>query len=204
MHSVPIDIVLVMTITQLKQQARNKALLRVGQIPRTTRDGHAKAIAAQLLSLPAYRKAIVILGFVPLSSEPDLSDFYDQAITDGKVIAFPRCETDGSMRYFVMDGQWRDRLTKRDLSIREPDETCTIPLNVELHQPSLVLVPALAYTPYRKRLGRGKGYFDRFLASLGSSVTRVGVCFDVQIEADLPVEAHDHAVHLVITESARY
>jgi 5-formyltetrahydrofolate cyclo-ligase len=193
-----------MTITQLKQQARNKVLRRIRQIPRTTRDGHAKAIAAQLLSLPAYRKATAILGFVPLSSEPDLSSFYDQAIIDGKVIAFPRCEADGSMRYFAMDGQWRDRLTKGELSFREPDGTCTIPLNLEVHQPSLVLVPALAYTPYRRRLGRGKGYFDRFLASLGSGATSVGICFNVQIEADLPFEVHDHAVHLVITESARY
>lgn len=193
-----------MTITQLKQHARNKALLRIRQIPRTTRDDHAKVIAAQLISLSVYRKAAAILGFVSLPSEPDLSSFYDQAIADGKVVAFPRCEADGSMRYYVMDAQWRDCLTKGGLSIREPDDTCTIPLDLEPGQPSLVLVPALAYTPYCRRLGRGKGYFDRFLASLGSGATSVGVCFDVQIEADLPLDIHDHAVHLVVTESARY
>jgi 5-formyltetrahydrofolate cyclo-ligase len=64
----------------------------------------------------------------------------------------------------------------------------------------LVVVPALAYDPGGNRLGRGGGYYDRFLGRLRRSATKVGLAFDVQIIDDVPVEERDVQVDMIVTD----
>lgn len=66
----------------------------------------------------------------------------------------------------------------------------------------LIIVPGIAYDRRGNRVGRGKGYYDRLLAS--SHATRIGVGYDFQlIDEDIPSEKHDVAMDIVITESRR-
>ena len=71
---------------------------------------------------------------------------------------------------------------------------------VELDPASLdvVLVPGVAFARDGRRLGRGGGYYDRFLAALPSTVHLVGICDSRQVRDDLPSEAHDVRVHEVM------
>jgi 5-formyltetrahydrofolate cyclo-ligase len=52
------------------------------------------------------------------------------------------------------------------------------------------------------RLGRGRGFYDRLLAALPADILRVGVCFAEQIVAELPSEAHDEEVDVVLSQPA--
>ena len=63
----------------------------------------------------------------------------------------------------------------------------------------LILVPGLAFDKSGARLGRGRGFYDRFLA--GITGFRVGVCFDWQLVESVPVEAHDIRMDAVVTPS---
>ncbi len=67
----------------------------------------------------------------------------------------------------------------------------------------MILVPGVAFTADGRRLGRGGGYYDRFLAMLPPTVHRVGICHSRQIRSDLPTEPHDVRVHelLIADES---
>ena len=65
----------------------------------------------------------------------------------------------------------------------------------------LVLVPGVAFTRDGRRLGRGGGYYDRFLATLPPTVHLVGVCHARQLREDLASEAHDVRVHEVVVAS---
>ena len=65
-----------------------------------------------------------------------------------------------------------------------------------------VIVPGLAFTKNGRRLGRGLGCFDRFLA--GHKGTRIGLAFACQIADALPTEPHDVPMDIVITESGVY
>ena len=64
--------------------------------------------------------------------------------------------------------------------------------------PDVVLIPGLAFTLLGDRLGKGKGYFDKYLSSL--KVIKIGVCFEEQIIPALPTEAHDVQVDFVVTD----
>ena len=61
-----------------------------------------------------------------------------------------------------------------------------------------VIVPGLAFDRNHHRLGRGKGYYDRFLSILPKRVTTVGLAFDFQLTESLPTEAHDMRLQQII------
>ena len=67
----------------------------------------------------------------------------------------------------------------------------------------VVIVPGLAFTPGGQRLGQGGGWYDRFLAGVRDDCVTIGVCFDEQLLAEVPTEAHDVLVDLVVTDRGR-
>lgn len=64
----------------------------------------------------------------------------------------------------------------------------------------LVIVPGLAFSPSGARLGRGAGFYDRFLARLGPGCITAGLAAGVQMLDDLPTEPTDRRVDWVVTE----
>lgn len=64
----------------------------------------------------------------------------------------------------------------------------------------IMLLPGLAFSRTGERLGRGGGYYDRYLAKLPPEVLKIGLAFSEQIAEALPTEEHDLKVDMVITE----
>jgi 5-formyltetrahydrofolate cyclo-ligase len=62
----------------------------------------------------------------------------------------------------------------------------------------------VAFTREGGRLGYGGGYYDRFLASLRAGVTSLGLAFELQLVASIPLGEHDHRVTGVVTEAGIY
>lgn len=89
------------------------------------------------------------------------------------------------------------------------DENCNIsnlgikePLGVdftELSKVDLVIIPGIAFDRKMNRMGRGKGYYDRFLPKLKS--TKIGVCFDFQLMNSIPHSDHDIKMDMIISEN---
>ncbi len=130
-----------------------------------------------------------VLATLPLPSEPDLTAFYRSWLASGRCLALSRVS--GKSLEFVwvssMDGPWETT----PHGLREPfgGETWTS------GPKTLVLIPGLAFAPAPEggiiRLGRGGGYFDRWLAVHRQSVTTLGVGFPFQFTDTLPREPHD-------------
>lgn len=86
------------------------------------------------------------------------------------------------------------RLELGSFHIEEPTgNDVTDPSEIEL-----VVVPAVAYDRKGKRLGRGKGFYDRFLQN--TKATKIGVGYDFQLVDELPSEPHDVPMDIVITQ----
>lgn len=62
----------------------------------------------------------------------------------------------------------------------------------------LIVVPGMAFDRSGNRLGRGKGYYDRFLAKY-PEVKTIGICFDFQYVESIPTELHDRVMDEIIT-----
>jgi 5-formyltetrahydrofolate cyclo-ligase len=79
--------------------------------------------------------------------------------------------------------------------VHEPvEEKC-----LRLADLDLIIVPGLAFDKSGNRLGRGKGYYDRFLSKLPSDTQSVGLAFDFQILPFVPTTEHDVSVTRVIS-----
>ena len=91
-----------------------------------------------------------------------------------------------------------NRLVHHSLGFDEPDDTA---FTVDAADIDIVLVPGLVFDISGERLGRGKGYYDRFLASLPRSTARIGVTTDDSIVEAVPTDVYDQRVGWLATES---
>ncbi len=177
-----------LTKTDLRRLMRD----RLAQPPELRAEKSAR-ICAAITALPQWPGARTVAMFAPLPREPDIDPLWLH--TAGKVLAYPRVEFD-TMALYAVSSLLDLRPARWD--IREPAPRHLIaPGDIDL-----ILVPGVAFTRAGGRCGRGGGFYDRFLASLPASTLAVGVCFDFQIVDEVPLEAHDHLVNLVITENS--
>ncbi|MFP4443657.1 MAG: 5-formyltetrahydrofolate cyclo-ligase [Spirochaetia bacterium] len=85
--------------------------------------------------------------------------------------------------------------------IREPSHTLPVfGVNRWPDHNVLVVTPGLAFDRQGNRLGRGKGYYDRFLSSFKNPFDTVGVCFSEQLVSSVPMSGNDRTVNRIITE----
>ena len=160
------------------------------------RDRQIESIGQQLETLPAYRKAKTVMFYWSISGEVGTKDLIGRAKEMNTQIALPVVMDKGEMvpYEFTASGD----LVPGSLGILQPDAQRASP--VSLDKLDVVIVPGVAFSRQGKRLGRGGGYYDRFLKKLPSSVKRIGLAFTFQVFEDLPFDPlQDEKVDLVIT-----
>ncbi len=141
------------------------------------------SIRTRLRDVAGWKSASVIYGFAPLALEPD----WLGEGAEGKTLAFPRMEND-ALQFFT-----GGTLETGPFGVRQPTGGSPAP------PPDLVLVPGLGFDPAGFRLGRGGGFYDRWLAA-NRGIKTLGICFACQLVEKIPVEAHDAQVDAVLTE----
>ena len=71
-------------------------------------------------------------------------------------------------------------------------------LSAKVVSPKIIIVPGLGFGPNGERLGRGKGFYDRYLED--KDVLKIGIGFEMQIEQDIPTDTHDVKMDFVVTD----
>ena len=133
----------------------------------------------------------VVLATLPMAAEPSLVPFLKRWMAQGCQVALARTGPGRSLsfRYVAsLDGPW----DVKPYGMQEPQETAPL---WSPGPPTLVLVPGLGFAAKKPsgvaRLGRGAGYYDRWLAAHGSSVFALGVGYSPQWVDEVPLEPHD-------------
>lgn len=81
-------------------------------------------------------------------------------------------------------------------------ETAVPEDEVEASWADVIVIPGTAFTISGERVGQGGGWYDRFLPGRRSEAVLIGLAFSPQVVDSLPVESHDVAVDVVVTENA--
>jgi len=145
-------------------------------------------LAPRLRSWTVWQTAFSLCAFCALPGEPDVLTPWPE----GKRVAMPRVEGDDLKFHWVT---CREELAPGKFGIPEPRATAP-PAGFSF---DLILVPGMAFDHKGGRLGRGRGYYDRFLAAANGLLA--GVCFDDQLVSEVPCEPHDARVDAVVTPS---
>jgi len=153
-----------------------------------------RTLCEQILSLPCWDEAKILLAYHPLGDEPDLRPVVQWALEKQMTVAFPVCDPETSTMVFRAVRSL-DELQIGSYGIFEPTEACPV---LEDFDGALCLVPALCFDRQGFRIGYGKGYYDRFLSA--HAVMTVGATYHALIAESLPCEPTDKAVSILITE----
>jgi len=155
----------------------------------------SRIIAKQFWQLPAIQKAQSILFYASMPGEVDTLLMIEKAILKGKRVALPIVEKNKGKLIPTLISSMED-VHRGTYGIAEP--LLSPDKELSLKDLDAVVVPGLAFDKYHNRLGRGAGYYDRFLSTLPKTVTTVGLAFDFQLTESLPTEAHDVRLQQII------
>ena len=180
---------------RLRSQCRSR-LQALGQERRRVGD---RAVFAALLNLAECTAAQVLHTYVSIGAEVDTRRFIDRALAGGRQVVIPVVHQRRTLRHALLRNLAHLRPGPRGLLQPDPDHGDWLE---DLSAIDAVLVPGLAFDRNGRRLGQGGGYYDRFLAQVQAA--KIGLARADSIRADIPVEAHDIPMDIVVAEAEIY
>ena len=155
------------------------------------------AICARAGALPEFARATTVMLFASFGSEVDTGPLIAQALSDGKRLCLPRVLKPRLMAAYRVTDPSVD-LAPGTWGILEPrDGLPQIPPSAI----DVVIVPGAVFDAAGRRCGYGGGFYDAYLPGTRRGTPRIALAFDLQVVDDLPCEAHDLAVDIIVTET---
>lgn len=157
-------------------------------------------VVEQVFGLEAYRRASSVMTYLPIRNEVDTTAVMAHCLNDGKALVLPRMDYErdriAAHRVTAPAGQ----LVLGRMGLMEPDPAKTEAVAPETID--IVIVPGLVFDRAGNRIGWGRGYYDAFLAQLGTRAKRVGLAYEFQLVDSLEHDGHDVPMDFVLTEHA--
>ena len=161
------------------------------------RAGASVQACGRVTSMPEFASARAVMAYLPLPGEADSTSLIERAWRERKHVCVPHVDWESrTMQAARITGLDGDQFKVDRHGVRIPKAIDT----ADIESIDLVVVPGLAFDEHCRRLGRGGGFYDRFLARLSGAVPTIGLAFERQIVPELPCALHDAGVHMVATE----
>ncbi|MBN2737590.1 MAG: 5-formyltetrahydrofolate cyclo-ligase [Spirochaetales bacterium] len=187
-----------------KKKLRQIIYERLKKLDPQIKDQWGSAILESLQALELWQKADVVLLYLAMANEINTQPIIELAYSQNKKVAVPMLSK-GHMefRYFTAK---TPLYAHSPFGILQPglESPCFDPAALKPEENCLVIVPGLAFYHDGRRLGRGGGYYDRFLASIESyerpRFFALALAYQLQLHEAIPFNEHDRRVDGVLTE----
>src|SRR4051812_8356955 len=185
-------------ISGSKSVIRKELRQKLEALPEIER--HSKSIAASslLASSPEFDAAGILMLFLSTPYEVDTAPITLRAWQAGKTVVVPKVSWNQRRMLPVEITSLTTGITTTGPGVREPIAGKPVPINFI----DLVIVPGLGFTPKGYRIGRGMGFYDRFLSQSEFVGLSCGLAFEEQIIEQLPIQAHDVPLSMLVTDGA--
>lgn len=143
----------------------------------------------------------VLFCFLSMPGELDTAGLVQAARKDGKTVAVPRIEGEDIRFVQLPPGVPTPPRDRWGIPVPDPAWPGVDPARAGR---ILVCTPGLAFDRQGNRLGRGKGYYDRFLSrarAVGAHLVAVGICFSGQVAAEVPHGETDQRLDGLVTDA---
>lgn len=181
----------------MKKQLRGKLLAVRRKLNSEFVITQSDNMAQRLFLWPFYQRAKVVMLFLSMPDEPQMTSIMDHSWREGKTVCVPNMRQEfGLMDAAIIDN--REGLIRGRYNLLVPD-----PAYLSLIDPEkidLIIVPAVAYDAKGNRLGMGAGYYDRFIPRATQAVL-VGAIWSSNIIDDIPIAEYDKPVQYLLTEN---
>lgn len=152
-------------------------------------------IAKRVCAVPEFAKAATIACYLSVVDEVGTDSIILDAFAQGKRVVAPRVRL-GTQEMDMCQLSALTETSRGQWGLREPLGMEVAPDHLEL-----ILAPGLAFSADGTRLGMGGGFYDRYLAHCPQHVLRIGLAYDCQVLENLPHDAHDQRMNLIVTET---
>ncbi|MFR9651292.1 MAG: 5-formyltetrahydrofolate cyclo-ligase [Rikenellaceae bacterium] len=156
------------------------------------REAASKCIFAAIESANEFIESNYIAIYHALADEIPTMEVIERWSEMGKTVLLPRVEGEQMQFYRANNTE----LKAGSYGILEPQ----VGEPVDAKQIELMVVPGVAFCRDGRRLGRGKGYYDRYLSKCANSLYKIGVCFNHQIVENIPCDIHDISMNVVLSD----
>ena len=178
-----------------KKQARAEIKRRLQGLFPEQKAQKSMAICERVIRLPEFQRARAVMLFASMPEEVDTGPLFTRSFAEGKRVAAPKCvTTDRHILAILLRGA--ADLAPGAYGILEPVGKEAIPIE----EIDFVLVPGYGFDPAGNRLGKGAGYYDKFMSQPGFRAARCAVAFSAQLLNEVPHDSHDLRVHILVTE----
>jgi 5-formyltetrahydrofolate cyclo-ligase len=159
---------------------------------------HQKSVQAcrNLCSVEEFVRASVVMMFLSLPDEIDTSHAILQAFQQNKTVVVPSILWHQRHLIPVTMSSLECEMAHDRHGLRYPADGQPVPAD----QIDLIVVPGLGFDNRGNRLGRGGGFYDRFLSHDGFQGVSCGLAFEEQVVDEIPVLEHDISLDLLATD----
>ncbi|MDP2652421.1 MAG: 5-formyltetrahydrofolate cyclo-ligase [Candidatus Omnitrophota bacterium] len=186
-------------VSETKTIIRNRALNLLRNQKEEDRRHKSLVILEKLFALKEFVKANTILFYAAFDGEVETVEMINRARKLGKQVAIPTIIKERTMIVPTLIDDYEKDCEPGPYGVPVPRPECGRVLSLE--DIDLAVVPGVAFDAAGRRLGRGAGYYDRFLARLPKDTPTVGLAFDFQVVDSLPRDNHDLPVSILVTNS---
>ena len=179
-----------------KAQIRAQVQAAVAAIAADDQAAYSRGVCDKVIRLPEYEEARIIMAYATMKNELDVSRIVRHALGTGKIVLMPK-SVRRPRRMMACP------ITSLDADLRPGTFGILEPVTDVSYEPDRIdfmVVPGCAFDSRCNRLGRGGGYYDRFMSSSAFHAFKCGVAFDAQLMDGVPHDAHDLPVDVVVTE----
>ncbi len=179
----------------MKKELRQRLRKILAELPPDQLSAESLQACHRLFEQPEYIKSEVVMIFLALPTEIDTSPLVLRAWQDQKRVLAPKVSWNQRRMLPLEMRSLTDDLTVSNMGIREPATGVPFPIAMI----DMVIVPGLAFDEYGNRLGRGRGFYDRFLAHPEFTGVACALALEAQITKSVPVGPLDRHVDMLIT-----
>ena len=182
---------------QSKQELRKAILERILNHKEESSFSKSRVILDKFLALSVFQGAKTVLFYASIEGEVDTFVMVEQALRLKKIVALPLVRKEEKQIIPIVIHTVGE-LKQGAYGILEPPDSAERVIAPE--EIDLAVVPGVAFDRSNNRLGRGMGYYDRFLSQLPLKTPIVGLAYDFQVVDSIPgIEPHDRPVTMVLT-----
>jgi 5-formyltetrahydrofolate cyclo-ligase len=186
-------------VENAKKLKKQKLQLRDALSPEKQQQ-YSCCITEQVLKIDCFQKAATVFVYVDFRSEVQTRSLIQKMLILGKKVIVPVTLLQERDLLPIQITNMDNDLAPGYASILEPIEgirrtNCVLPGSIDL-----IFLPGSVFDERGGRMGYGGGFYDRFVSQKAPQAHRIGLCYELQVVEEAPLQDHDERMDMIVTE----